>query len=118
MSKFYNPFSLKRPINTFPNAWDLVAFIIVLGMLAAFVWGGKQMAAPYQLGQILPLSLDPHNLPKYALFTILRLFTAMVFSLLFTFTIGTLAAKNKRAESIIIPCIDILQSVHLLQLLT
>ncbi|MES2998602.1 MAG: ABC transporter permease subunit [Pseudomonadota bacterium] len=118
MSKFYNPFSLKRPINTFPNAWDLVAFIIVLGMLAAFVWGGKQMAAPYQLGQILPLSLGPHNLPKYALFTILRLFTAMVFSLLFTFTIGTLAAKNKRAESIIIPCIDILQSVPVLGLLS
>ncbi|MDQ8039150.1 MAG: ABC transporter permease subunit, partial [Rickettsiella sp.] len=57
-------------------------------------------------------------LPKYALFTTLRLFSAMVLSLLFTFTIGTLAAKNRRAENIIIPCIDILQSVPVIGLLS
>jgi NitT/TauT family transport system permease protein len=105
-------------MNALPKGWDLAAFIIVLGMLAAFVWGGKQMAAPYQLGQVLPLSLDPHNLPKYALFTVLRLFMAMAFALLFTFTIGTFAAKNKRAASIIIPCIDVLQSVPVIGLLS
>lgn len=118
MSKFYNPFSVKRSIEGFPNKWDLIAFIIVLGMLAAFVWGGKQMAAPYQIGQTFPLTLDPHQLPKYALFTVLRLFTAMAFALLFTFTIGTLAAKNKRAASLIIPCIDVLQSVPVIGLLS
>jgi NitT/TauT family transport system permease protein len=118
MSTFYNRFSFRNPFKILPNAWDLVAFIIVLGMLAACVWAGKQMAAPYQVGQGLSLSLDPHQLPKYALFTVLRLFTAMAFSLLFTFTVGTLAAKNKRAASIIIPCIDILQSVPVIGLLS
>ena len=82
MSTFYNRFSFRNPFKILPNAWDLVAFIIVLGMLAACVWAGKQMAAPYQVGQGLSLSLDPHQLPKYALFTVLRLFTAMAFSLL------------------------------------
>ena len=118
MSKFYNPFSVKKTLKGLPNGWDLIAFILVLGMLAAFVWAGKQMAAPYQLGQTLSLSLDPHQLPKYALFTILRLFTAMAFALLFTLSIGTLAAKNKRAASIIIPCIDVLQSVPVIGLLS
>ncbi len=118
MSKLYSPFSAKKSFKLIPNGWDLVAFILVLGMLAAFVWGAKQMTAPYQVGQALPLSLNPHQLPKYALFTTLRLFTAMAFSLLFTFTIGTLAAKNKRAENIIIPCIDILQSVPVIGLLS
>lgn len=118
MSKFYHPFSVKKTLKGLPNGWDLVAFILVLGMLAAFVWAGKQMAAPYQMGQTLPLSLTPHQLPKYALFTVLRLFTAMAFALLFTLTIGTLAAKNKRAASIIIPCIDVLQSVPVIGLLS
>lgn len=117
MPTFYNRFSFRNSFKILPNGWDLIAFIIVLGMLAAFVWAGKQMASPYQIGQ-LPLSLDPNQLPKYALFTVLRLFTAMAFSLLFTFTIGTLAAKNKRAANIIIPCIDILQSVPVIGLLS
>jgi NitT/TauT family transport system permease protein len=115
---FYNRFSFRNSFKIFPNAWDLMAFIIVLGMLASFVWAGKQIAAPYQVGQTLTLSLDPYQLPKYALFTVLRLFTAMAFSLLFTFIVGTLAAKNKRAANIIIPCIDILQSVPVIGLLS
>nr|WP_240992245.1 ABC transporter permease subunit [Rickettsiella grylli] len=87
-------------------------------MLAAFVWAGKQITSPYHVGQPFALTLDPLQLPKYALFTVLRLFTAMAFSLLFTFTVGTLAAKNKRAARIIIPCIDILQSVPVIGLLS
>lgn len=118
MSTIYNRFSFRSSFKILPNGWDLVAFIIVLGMLAAFVWASKQMTAPYQVGQTLTLSLDPHQLPKYALFTVLRLFTAMTFSLLFTFTVGTLAAKNKRAARIIVPCIDILQSVPVIGLLS
>ena len=38
----------------------------------------------------------------------------MVLSLLFTFTYATLAAKNKRAERLLVPLLDILQSVPIL----
>lgn len=117
-SIFYNRYSFRNSFKILPNVWDLVAFIIVVGLLAAFVWAGKQMTAPYHIGQTLPLSLDPHQLPKYAVFTVLRLFIAMIFSLLFTFTIGTLAAKSKSAANLIIPCIDTLQSVPVLGLLS
>jgi len=57
-------------------------------------------------------------LPGYALESVLRMLIAMIFSLLFTLTVGTLAAKNKHAERIIIPIIDILQSVPVLGFLS
>ena len=39
---------------------------------------------------------------------------AMVLSLLFTFTYATLAAKSRRAERLLVPLLDILQSVPIL----
>ena len=50
--------------------------------------------SPYQIGQILPISLDPHYLPLYALRTVLRLLVALGFSFLFTFIFATWAAKS------------------------
>lgn len=76
------------------------------------------MTTPYQLGDPTPISLNPSFLPFYALRTILRLFIALIFSLVFTFIIGALAAKNRRAEQIIIPAIDILQSIPVLSFLS
>lgn len=118
MTNFYSYFSRKGPVRSLPNQWDAVAFTLVLGVISLLAWGAKQMSVPYHLGQPLPISLNPDHLPAYALFTVLRMFIAMFFSLLFTFTIGTLAAKNHRAEKIIIPCIDILQSVPVIAFLT
>jgi NitT/TauT family transport system permease protein len=46
------------------------------------------------------------------------MFIAMFFSLLFTFTVAPLAAKNKQAEKIIIPFIDIMQSLPILGMLS
>lgn len=75
------------------------------------------MASPYALGEPLPISIDPSNLPFYAMRTVLRMFIALAFSILFTFIVGTLAAKNRKAEQIIVPAIDILQSVPVLSFL-
>jgi len=93
-----------------PNYWDAVALLIVCAVIIAFAWGAKQSLAPFYVGQVLPISLAPSHLPIYALRTVFRLFIALGFSLLFTFTFGTLAAKNKHAERLIIPIIDVLQS--------
>jgi len=65
-----------------------------------------------------PITLLPSNLPKYALYTTLRMFAAILLSLFCTFTLATLAAKSKRAEKVIIPALDILQSVPVLGFLT
>lgn len=102
----------------YPNYWDMIALFLVLGVIVLLAWVAKQMAVPYELGQAIPISLDPHHLPGYALRTVLRMLIALFFSLLFTFTFATWAAKSKRAERIIIPFIDILQSVPILGFLS
>lgn len=99
------------------NRWDLIILILVCGLLLFLGWTGKHMAIPYALGDTIPISLSPSELPFYASRTVLRMFIALIFSLLFTFTIGTLAAKNRQAEKIIIPSLDILQSVPILSFL-
>ncbi|WP_423202825.1 ABC transporter permease [Legionella busanensis] len=76
------------------------------------------MAVPYQLGDPLSISLSPTKLPFYAARTVLRMFIALILSILFTFIVGTLASKNRRAEQIIIPAIDILQAVPVLSFLS
>ena len=72
------------------------------------------MIGTYQIGEKLPISLDPSALPYYALRTVLRMFIALVLSILFTLVFGAWAAKSRQAERIIIPMIDILQSVPVL----
>ena len=97
-----------------PNAWDLVALPLVLGALALVAWGGLAMGARYEFGDALPISLDPWRLPEYALRTVLRMVAALVVSLVFSLAYGALAAKSRQAEKILIPALDILQSVPIL----
>ena len=101
-----------------PNAWDLVAFLLVMGLVTLLAWGSRQMAVPYTPGEQIPLSLDPSHLPVYALRTVLRMVAALLLSLTFTFGYATLAAKSRRAESILVPLLDILQSVPILGFLS
>lgn len=101
-----------------PNYWDISAIALIFTFIVLVAWGAKQMTGSYHLGDVIPISLNPIYLPTYALRTTMRLFIALFFSLLFTFTFGALAAKNKHAERLIIPTIDILQSVPVLSFLS
>lgn len=98
----------------YPNYWDMIALLIVLAAITLFAWNAKEMMTPYQLGQVTPISLKPLALPYYAGRTVVRMLIALFFSLLFTFIFGTWAAKSNRAGRIIIPIIDVLQSVPIL----
>ncbi|WP_353857844.1 ABC transporter permease subunit [Azospirillum formosense] len=97
-----------------PNRWDLVALPLVVGLLALAAVGGHQMAAPLGSLDAPAVSLDPWNLPDYALRSTLRMLAAMAASLVFTFAYATLAAKSRRAGMVLIPVLDILQSVPVL----
>ncbi len=101
-----------------PNFWDLVALPLVLGLLALIAWGGMAMGAHYQIGETLPISLDPWRLPEYALRTVLRMGAALIASLAFSLAYAALAAKSRTAEKILIPVLDILQSVPILGFLS
>jgi NitT/TauT family transport system permease protein len=106
------------PLRLRPNYWDLVALPLVLGLIALVAWGGMAMGAHYHVGEALPISLDPWRLPEYALRTVLRMGAALVASLVFSLAYAALAAKNRTAEKILIPVLDILQSVPILGFLS
>jgi NitT/TauT family transport system permease protein len=101
-----------------PNVWDVVALILVTGAMVLIVYGGEQTTAPLSALDVAPVSLDPANLPAYALRTTLRMLLAIVCSIVFTFIYAAVAAKSRRAEMVLIPLLDILQSVPILGFLT
>ncbi|SHN76513.1 ABC transporter permease [Bradyrhizobium erythrophlei] len=101
-----------------PNVWDAVALILVVGALVLIVYGGEQTTLPLSALDTSPVSLDPIHLPLYALRTTMRMLLAIVCSIIFTFVYAALAAKSRRAEMVLIPLLDILQSVPILGFLT
>ncbi|HEV7994711.1 MAG TPA: ABC transporter permease subunit, partial [Stellaceae bacterium] len=109
---------LAWPLRLRPNTWDLVALPLVLGLVALLAWGSLAMSARYHLGQPLTISLDPWRLPGYALRTVLRMGWALVASLVFSLAYAALAAKSRQAEKLLIPLLDVLQSVPILGFLS
>src|SRR5271157_4864281 len=101
-----------------PNIWDLVALILVIGAMVLIAYGGEQTTLPLSALETAPVSLDPVHLPLYALRTTLRMLLAIVCSTIFTFIYAAVAAKSRRAEMVLIPLLDILQSVPILGFLT
>ncbi len=94
-----------------PSPWDLIAAILVLGFIVLLADASRAMIQPLSsLGQ-QPISLDPSALPGYALRTGLRMLIALGFSLIFTFTYATWAAKSQRSGTLLVPLLDILQSI-------
>lgn len=101
-----------------PNYWDLIAMVLVIGCVILLCLSAKKMLAPFNVGDVLHISLSPKMLPDYALRTTLRMFIALFCSLVFTLVFGTWAAKNKHAERLLIPFIDVMQSVPILSFLS
>ena len=101
-----------------PSWADLIAFLLLAATAVLIVRGAGEMSEPLAKLRATPVTLDPARLPEYALLTTLRMFAALAASLLFTFTVATLAAKNRKAGLLIVPALDILQSVPILGFLT
>ncbi len=116
----YTPAVAPRSLRQRPTSLWADALCLVLGLIAlALIWHGvAEMRAPLAVLDADPMTLDLARLPEYALRTTLRMFIALGASLLFTFVFATLAAKSRKAELLILPAIDILQSVPILGFLT
>ena len=93
---------------------DPAAIVLVLGVIVLLGIGTRQMVLPFMPTQQQQISLSAWALPLYTLRTVMRMLLAMIASLIFTFTYATLAAKSRRAEVILIPILDVLQSVPIL----
>jgi NitT/TauT family transport system permease protein len=91
---------------------------IILGGFALFY--GLLSFARHGVGPInaaANIDLSPGALPKYALFSVVRLSAAYFISLGFTLIYGYVAAYNARAERYLIPLLDTLQSIPVLSFL-
>ncbi len=101
-----------------PSFWDGVALPLVIGAIVLFAWASQQMSVPFHPGETTSISLDPGHLPEYALRTVMRMALALAASLVFSIGYAATAAKSKRAEKLLIPILDILQSVPILGFLS
>ncbi|HEY5106345.1 MAG TPA: ABC transporter permease subunit [Caulobacteraceae bacterium] len=101
-----------------PNGADLVALALIAAGGVLLVHGAQEMNLPVANLHTTPVVLDPARLPEYALRTTLRMFAAILASLVFTFVVATAAAKSRKAGMVIVPMLDILQSVPVLGFLT
>jgi NitT/TauT family transport system permease protein len=104
----------KRPFGII----DVLVLIFIFSLLYSVLNLVGGMKVPFSPGQVIVVSLDPWNLPYYAGRSLLRMFIAYGASLLFTFIYGYLAAKHRTAEKVLIPLLDILQSVPVLGFLS
>ena len=104
------------------NAYGLADVAVFLGTLALLAviarLGAGTLVAFGPAHQLASISLDPHNLPYYAGRSVLRMFVALAASFAFTFAYGYAAAHSRRAERVLIPLLDILQSVPVLGFLS
>jgi NitT/TauT family transport system permease protein len=88
--------------------------VVVIGILAT-LWALTQLAANApRVIQGPTISLSPSALPLYAALSISRMTLAYILSLIFTLIYGYYAASDKRRERILLPILDILQSIPIL----
>ena len=98
---------------------DAAVLLGVLTLLYLIAQVGSGALVSFQPPTDVPeISLDPANLPYYAGRSTLRMFIALGASLIFTLVYGYVAAKSRRAERVLIPLLDVLQSVPILGFLS
>jgi NitT/TauT family transport system permease protein len=108
------PWSL-LPAQTWSVVTDLFLFCAGLSIFYAILVLARSWFGPFN--PHVEISRDPTKLPLYAAYSLLRITIAYVLSLAFTLVYGYVAAYNARAERIMIPLLDILQSIPVLSFL-
>lgn len=94
---------------------DLLAFGFLLGAFVAIIVVGRNWAAP--AAALPPIDLSLSSLPYAFFLSLSRIVLAYVVCLVSSLAVGYWAAHSKVAEKIIVPLIDIGQSVPVLTFL-
>ena len=112
----YTPFraGLLRPFSPI----DIAVLIAVLVLLYGVLRVGHGATASFSPSALQHVSTSPARLPYDAARSLLRMFIALFFSFVFTLVYGYAAARGRRAEKMLMPILDILQSVPVLGFLT
>ncbi len=94
---------------------DVSVFVGLLAILYALFASGRTWFAPFT--PVANISSSPRALPLYAAYSLVRIAIAYILSLLFALAYGFAAAKSERAAKVMLPLLDILQSIPVLSFL-
>ena len=94
---------------------DLPIFLATFAVFYAFLAVTRYWLTPVS-GQT-EIDLHPSSLPAYAMFSVMRIAIAYFISLVFSVVYGYVAAYNAKAERVMIPLLDTLQSIPVLSFL-
>lgn len=109
------PTRLALPSRPRSRGADILVFVGVAILLWLVVRLGHGASVPWTVANAAAaVSTDPSQLPYYAARSLLRMFAALGLSLIFTFFYGTAAARSRRAAKLLLPLLDVLQSVPVL----
>ncbi|MCX6471932.1 MAG: ABC transporter permease subunit [Corynebacteriales bacterium] len=94
----------------------ILGAVVLLWLIVRLAWGATVPFDPRNAPTTI--STDPADLPYYAARSLLRMFIALGASVLFTFVFAAAAARLPRARRVLLPALDILQSVPILGFLS
>lgn len=93
---------------------DGIVLLAIFGLLWSAMHFGHGMLAAFDPAKLPELDTSTSQIPYYAGRTLLRMWIAFAFSLFFAISLGYFAAKHAMARAIILPALDVLQSVPVL----
>jgi NitT/TauT family transport system permease protein len=97
------------------NAYDLVLAVGAVAVGYLIIRLGQAMTVNFAPGRTeVKLNTDIVNVPYYAARSLLRMFIALFASTVFTLVYGTAAARLRRAAKVLVPILDVLQSIPIL----
>jgi NitT/TauT family transport system permease protein len=112
------PPAAKRPAGSrwaYAFLIDIAVFVAVFSAIFGVYSIGRSWLGPVKVEA--EISQNPASLPLYAIYSLVRILIAYVISLVFALAYGYAAAKSRRAEIVLIPLLDILQSIPVLSFL-
>ena len=113
------PYSSRAGLDRQPSRGiDIVVFLAAAVLLGVIARVSSGINVPFDETAPSTVSTDPVQLPYYAARSLLRMFAALGLSLVFTFVYATAAARLRRAQKVMLPVLDILQSVPILGFLS
>src|SRR3989442_8254936 len=106
------PTALTPPVLRRLGLADVVILCLVAGAIATVVAFAREFEAPFL--QAVRIDLRPAALPRYTLYSLMRGVLALLISYLFALGFGWAAARSRAAERLLLPLLDILQSIPVL----
>ena len=97
---------------------DGLVLLSLFGVLWSFMHFGRGMLVAFNPAAVVEADFSTSQIPYYAGRTLLRMWIAFSFSLFFAIALGYVAAKNTLARAVILPALDVLQSVPVLGFLS